>query len=63
MGIVEKLFTFITKQVETVIEFLENPNIGVYEFRDKLTRNFRVFIYELLTKSEGGVSTKNILRE
>ena len=48
MSLAEKVLEHAKRQVMTVREFLANPEMGVYELQDRLIRNLRVFISELL---------------
>jgi hypothetical protein len=36
------------------MEFLSNPDIGIYEFRDKLTKTLRRYVYDTVTSFTGG---------
>jgi hypothetical protein len=48
VSVAEKIVNHAKRQIETVREFLVNPEMGVYELQDRLIRNLRVFISELL---------------
>lgn len=48
MSFAEKVLEHAKRQVMTVREFLANPEMGVYELQDRLIKNLRVFINELL---------------
>jgi uncharacterized UPF0146 family protein len=46
--VAEKILNHAKRQINAVREFLVNPEMGIYELQDKLIRNLRVFINELL---------------
>jgi hypothetical protein len=48
VSLAERVLEYAKRQVMTVREFLVNPEMGVYELQDRLIRNLRVFISELL---------------
>jgi len=48
VSVAEKFMNFIAREMDTVVEFLSTP-MGIYEFRDKLIKNFRAFVMETLS--------------
>jgi hypothetical protein len=64
MTIADSVAKLISKQVETVVDFLTKP-MGVYEFRDALVKNFREFLIEVASGRPylGMTSRAKITRE
>jgi hypothetical protein len=51
-----RLLRFLSEEANIIMEFLSNPDIGPYEFRDKMAKALRKYVYETLTSFTGGKS-------
>jgi len=49
-----RLLKFLGDEINIIMEFLSNPDIGPYEFRDKMAKALRKYVYETVTSFTGG---------
>jgi hypothetical protein len=49
-----RLLEFLREEANIIVEFLSNPDIGLYEFHDKMLRALRRYVYNTLTNLTGG---------